>query len=749
MSSSSTPAASTPAALRKLLNEILRTPADLDAFCVDHFPSVYRRFALGMDRTERVSLLLMNGDADEILARLRSDYAGTFEQHKHLLPVEEQRGVPAKAPSLPQVTVARPLLPRIHREPTERSTLTVLFDKNSVGQLAVRYSLADDDQAVQVGPMDWESLWSKTTLTGKKGLPALRYALTTAKEPELWSWLASVGDTLFQILFPVREVQDRLLARLFRNPHPSPSRDRLRVRILTTDLELSALPWALTSWGHRLLGESGWSFELVTQDLPEKRAVLQSPVRVLVIVSGEQTAAEQEHHLTDLKTLLGHPEPEFFQVVKSRRELTGLTASFPADVVYFLGTGQVQKGRVTLTLEAAEQLGLDDLRQALRGHFPQVLFLLGGPAEMDPLWLSAPRSLLPEIPVVVVGRGGPYQRFAPALAIRFLTQFLGDRQDPALALSQLEAPPEIPETVARSAFLAYTAYDNFEVRPLLPQRKSPRSHLRLDRTLARAVVIEQVTRLVRSKPRRVEALIAHADTGNLLSHFAEQAVDHIERHGLAPVKRVPLEFPTERSELHLRLEQALLLQLDGIGKSLASVLLQHAPRTRGQAPARVLWIDWKKFGGTDGQPPLKKHELDAWLRFCFDTLVRACPHDVRIVSYLAMHVEERNQKRLRDDLELVKQQLISDQFRAFLLPALPRVDHSELVEFLTEPDNTTCPPSLATQIASLIYRDTDGIYDKTVKHIETAERSGWGSLLTELSRRHGQVSSPSHDDETY
>ena len=204
MSSSSTPAASTPAALRKLLNEILRTPADLDAFCVDHFPSVYRGFALGMDRTERVSLLLMNGDADEILARLRSDYAGTFEQHKHLLPVEEHRGVPAKAPSLPQVTVPRPMLPRIHREPTERSTLTVLFDKNSVGQLAVRYSLADDDQAVQVGPMDWESLWSKTTLTGKKGLPALRYALTTAKEPELWAWLASVVDTLFPILFPVR-----------------------------------------------------------------------------------------------------------------------------------------------------------------------------------------------------------------------------------------------------------------------------------------------------------------------------------------------------------------------------------------------------------------------------------------------------------------------------------------------------------------------------------------------------------------
>ncbi len=740
---------STTAALRKLLQEILRTDSELNAFCLDHFPSVYRQFTGGMDRTERVSLLLTVGESDEIVARLRSDYAEAYEQYKHMLPVEAQQGQLTGRSGVPSVTLAKPMMPQLHREPTERATLTVLFDKNSAEKLTIRYSLPDDDQALQVGPVDWETFWSKTTLAGKKGLPALRYALTNAKEPELWSWLPSVGDTLFQILFPLREVQEQILTRLFRKPNAGPSRDRLRVRILTTDPELSAMPWALTSWDRRPLGESGWSFELVTQDLPEKRAVLQSPVRVLVIAPEWQAAEARNNHLIDLRTLLGHPEQEFFQVVKSRRELSGLTGSFRADVVYFLGTGQVQKGRVTLTLDGAEQLGLEDLRQGLRGHFPQVLFLLGGSAEMDPLWLSAPRSLLPEIPVVVVGRGGPYQRFAPALAIRFLTQFLGDRQDPALALSQLDSPIEIPDSVARSAFIAYTAYDSFEVRPLLPQIKSPRSHLRLDRTLARAVVIEQVTRLVRSKPRRVEALIAHADAGNLLSHFAEQAVDHIERHGLAPVKRVQIEFPTERSELHRSLEQALLLQLDGIGKPLGSVLLQRAPRARGQAPARVLWLDWKQFGGPDGQPPLKKHELEAWLHFCFDTLVRACPHDVRIVSYLAMYVEEKNQKRLRDDLEQLKQTLISDQFRAFLLPALPRVDHSELVEFLTEPDNTTCPPSLATQIASLIYRDTDGIYDKTVKHIETAERSGWGSLLTELSRRHGLVSSPSHDDETY
>ena len=740
---------STTAALRKLINAILRTPADVDALCLDHFPSVRKRFTAEMDGVARVSLLLTHGDPDEIVTRLRCDYADAFERNKHLLPVEAQQEKQAGRSCVPSVTLARPLLPQVQVAPTERPTLTVHFDKTTAGKLTVRYSLPDDDKQIQVGPLDWESIWSQTTLAGRTGLPALRDALTSANQTELAPWLTSIGDTLFQILFPLREVQDQVLTRLFRKPHPSPSRDRLRVRILTTDSELSALPWALTAWDHRPLAESGWSFELVTQDLPEKRAVLQSPVRVLVMAPQSQSAEERQHHLTDLVALLGHPDPEFFQVVQSRSELLRVTPSFPADVVYFLGTGHMKQGQVALMLDGGEPLSLSELRQALRGHFPQVLFLLGGPNEMDPLWLSAPRSLLPEIPLIVVGRGGPYQPCAPMLAIQFLKQFLGDRLDPALALSQLASPLEIPESVARSAFVSYTAYDSIEVRPLLLQRKNPRSHLRLDRTLARAAVIEQVSRLVRSKSRRVESLIAHADAGNLLSHFAEQAVDHIERNGLAPVKRVQLDFPIERSDLHRSLEQTFLLQLDGIGKPLPSVLLQHAPRTRGQASARVLWLDWKRFGGPEGQPPLKKHELDAWLRFGFDTLVHACPHDVRIVSYLAMHVEEKNQKRLRDDLELVKQKLISDQFRAFLLPALPRVDHSELVEFLTEPDNTTCPPSLATQIADLIYRDTGGIYDQAVRHIEAAEQSGWGSLYTELSRRHGLVSPPSHDDEAY
>lgn len=64
---------STTAALRKLINAILRTPADVDALCLDHFPSVRKRFTAEMDGVARVSLLLTHGDPDEIVTRLRCD----------------------------------------------------------------------------------------------------------------------------------------------------------------------------------------------------------------------------------------------------------------------------------------------------------------------------------------------------------------------------------------------------------------------------------------------------------------------------------------------------------------------------------------------------------------------------------------------------------------------------------------------------------------------------------------------------
>lgn len=44
--------------LRELLRQCLRTDTDFDAFCLDHFVTVYERFGGGMDRVQKENLLL-------------------------------------------------------------------------------------------------------------------------------------------------------------------------------------------------------------------------------------------------------------------------------------------------------------------------------------------------------------------------------------------------------------------------------------------------------------------------------------------------------------------------------------------------------------------------------------------------------------------------------------------------------------------------------------------------------------------
>ena len=43
--------------LRQVINDILRTEADVDAFCIDYFPVVAKRFSGSMDRQARLNLL--------------------------------------------------------------------------------------------------------------------------------------------------------------------------------------------------------------------------------------------------------------------------------------------------------------------------------------------------------------------------------------------------------------------------------------------------------------------------------------------------------------------------------------------------------------------------------------------------------------------------------------------------------------------------------------------------------------------
>lgn len=74
-----------PRALRALLDAVLRTDSDLNAFCLDYFTDTYRQFAAGMDRNTKYNLLMSVGDASEILEHLRDAHPRQVAKHIHLL----------------------------------------------------------------------------------------------------------------------------------------------------------------------------------------------------------------------------------------------------------------------------------------------------------------------------------------------------------------------------------------------------------------------------------------------------------------------------------------------------------------------------------------------------------------------------------------------------------------------------------------------------------------------------------------
>ena len=71
----------TRASLRTLMRTVLVSDAALDAFCLDHFPSVHVLFSSRMDRVEKENQLLQRADRLAILQTLQDNYAEAVQRH--------------------------------------------------------------------------------------------------------------------------------------------------------------------------------------------------------------------------------------------------------------------------------------------------------------------------------------------------------------------------------------------------------------------------------------------------------------------------------------------------------------------------------------------------------------------------------------------------------------------------------------------------------------------------------------------
>lgn len=60
--------------VRQFLEFYLRTDAELDAFCLDHFPMVKRNFGAGMSRLQKINIFIEQADLIDISRCIRENY---------------------------------------------------------------------------------------------------------------------------------------------------------------------------------------------------------------------------------------------------------------------------------------------------------------------------------------------------------------------------------------------------------------------------------------------------------------------------------------------------------------------------------------------------------------------------------------------------------------------------------------------------------------------------------------------------
>ena len=187
---------------------------------------------------------------------------------------------------------------------------------------------------------------------------------------------------------------------------PAPSRHPVRLRVWTETPALLGLPWRLTTWSGRWLVDDGWTFEVTTEVVPQFRAILPLPCRILVVAPGHRGMVDigTDDHLKNLFEVLGAPYQGLWHRARSRRDLAAALPAMCPDVLYYYGHGAIIGGQLCLACggpdEPRDPLLVAHLRQLMQQHAPKLVYINGCMSGASG-WHSAGHQLGPTVPMVV------------------------------------------------------------------------------------------------------------------------------------------------------------------------------------------------------------------------------------------------------------------------------------------------------------------------------------------------------------
>jgi len=536
------------------------------------------------------------------------------------------------------------------------------------------------------------------------------------------------GRLLFEVLLGDREEQLRVLSKALQREIRSPDRYAFRVRILCHDDALRQLPWSLCRTRQDALVDLGWSFELALDDGPRELCHLPSPSRALFVaaeVDGPPKLDVANHERAFeglLQRAWGMPlRGSLLRQASTRRAVKEAIEQEPRLIYVYAHAREGASGCELLLGDggSVEPLPLAELAEWLVPHPPQVL-VLNTPEDVPP----APAFRRPAACLHLRGVSDLWR--ARQHALDWWQAVLLLDHDPARAFCALP-------TEARRRGILTTDYRRWQHEHSDYTPKVDRARAHLDRRDQRRVVREAVEELVRSPRRRVTCLVAYGAEGTLVGHFALQlaATLKIQAHDVARLVPHGLWLPKEREELtRARIRDAFregtnLQPLDGI-----DVAFDRA--ARGPKAKPVQFFNWGTYPSRDG-PGLRSPHLESWIDFCRDELAGGCPETGRAVAYLGLVTAEENHARLERWLGSLAARYDSPRFTLVPVPALGVVEALDLLHFLMDEHNSSCPEDLRRSLPARIVAETGGSFETTVDLLEKTERANrWYELDEEL-----------------
>jgi hypothetical protein len=549
------------------------------------------------------------------------------------------------------------------------------------------------------------------------------------------------GDDLFQLLFGSDTQQSSAIlgAAFDAGPAADPTRDSLRVRLLTDEERLYTLPWARISYQGRALVTDGWTVEFhadSTPGFPEYPPhTCYFPGKVVLIGTRDSAHTPQSAaHFHDLQHFFQRrwqqaPEPVLVDTATTLR--TALSTGSPR-LVYYYGPAS----REGLLLASAGEPDycfpwseLAALLQRSRSVSAVFLNLLG----------EAGFDAMPQGRVLLVGTRAVlvqcHERTAAPIAAKAALDWLhsvfaaSERLDPVVALYRHQ----------HGQVAAWTHYSNWQA--VVPQRLETVElvHLLLDRRSQRAELAHARDEFYNLKTRRIYHAVALGVAGCRVTEFPEMVSQHLRYNKRGQEvfihRSVPLTVTLDSAQ---RLDD-LMRQTFRVDprQSVLRALLQQDTRSGNDFWFLVLgWVLPQPLADAAAGASL----LQAIADWCRTHLLREMPAgqqdtNSRVLSVVAMEavsleVTEALEERLatlRDSLD------DEDGFHCGALDRLAGVRLQDLRNYFQDQQICSCDDRYRREFPRLLLGARQEMpFDEAVTTIRRGEPDNWGNLFEEL-----------------